>query len=98
MVYLLYRSMRCRFHPAKSKTVLTKHGISLHQAAEIFDQVYIVDQKSDDPLQYRAIGWSRGDLYSVIYEVRSDSLGEYFHLITAWKSTAMEQQLYAENT
>ena len=90
--------MRCRFHPAKNKTVLARHGISLDQAAEIFDQVHIVDQKSDDPLQYRAIGWSRGDLYSVIFELRNDHLGEYFHLITAWKSTAMEQQLYAENT
>ncbi len=90
--------MRCRFHPAKSKTVLARHGISLDQAAEIFDQVYIVDQKNDDPLQYRAIGWSRGDLYSVIFELRNDALGEYFHLITAWKSTTMEQQLYAENT
>ena len=77
---------------------MARHGISLDQAAEIFDQVYIVDQKNDDPLQYRAIGWSRGDLYSVIFELRNDALGEYFHLITAWKSTTMEQQLYAENT
>jgi len=41
-------------------------------------QNYIVDQRSDHPLQYRAIGWSRGDLYSVIFELRSDALGEYF--------------------
>jgi len=41
-------------------------------------QNYIVDQRSDHPLQYRAIGWSRGDLYSVIFELRSNALGEYF--------------------
>ena len=57
---------------------MARQGISLDQAAEIFDQVYIVDQKNDGPLQYRAIGWSRGDLYSVIFELRSDALGEYF--------------------
>ena len=52
---------------------MARQGISLDQAAEIFDQVYSVDQKSA-------------------------ALGEYFHLIMAWKSTTMEQQLYAENT
>ena len=31
------------------------------QAREIFDQAYIVDAKSDEPEQFRAIGWSRVD-------------------------------------
>jgi len=77
--------------------VRRKHGVSLEEAQEIFDQTYVVDQKSDAPAQFRAIGWCRGRLCSVIFEVRQDSVGEYYHLITAWKSTAQEEQSYAEN-
>jgi uncharacterized DUF497 family protein len=41
--------MRCKFDQEKSRSVKRKHGISLEQAEEIFDQVYLVDQKSDVP-------------------------------------------------
>ena len=37
---------------------------------EIFDQAYLVDQKNDDPEQFRAIGWCCGRLCSVIFETR----------------------------
>ena len=43
------------------------------------------------------IGWCRGRLCSVIFEVRHDSEGEYYHLVTAWKATSREEQSYAEN-
>jgi hypothetical protein len=49
----------------------------LVEAQEIFDQVYLVDQRSDDPEQFRAIGWCRGRLCSVIFEIRHDAEGEY---------------------
>jgi uncharacterized DUF497 family protein len=89
--------MRFDFDPEKSGEVRRKHGVSLKEAREIFDQVYIVDQKRDDPEQFRAIGWSRGRLCSVIFEIRHDSEGEYHHLVTAWKATKQEEQSYAEN-
>lgn len=89
--------MRCEFDVAKSREVKRKHGISLKEAQEVFDQVYIVDQKNDNPEQFRAIGWCRGGLCSVIFEIRQDSEGEYYHLITAWKATQQEEQSYAEN-
>lgn len=89
--------MRFRFDIAKSRLVREKHGISLQEAKEIFDQAYLVDRKNDDPEQFRAIGWCRERLYSVIFEVRNDEEGEYYHLITAWKSTKEEEQSYAEN-
>ena len=47
-------------------------------------------------MQYRAIGWVNEQLYSLIYEVREDAVGEYFHLVTLWKSTREEQRLYEE--
>jgi uncharacterized DUF497 family protein len=49
--------MRFEFDRDKSWEVKRKHGVSLREAEEIFDQAYLVDQKSDDPEQFRAIGW-----------------------------------------
>lgn len=89
--------MRFAFDQQKSESVKRKHDVSLEEAREIFDQAYLLDQKSDDPEQFRAIGWCGGRLCSVIFEVRHDSKGQYYHLITAWKATKEEEQSYAEN-
>jgi uncharacterized DUF497 family protein len=89
--------MRCAFDRDKSREVKRKHGVSLIEAQEIFDQVYLLDQRSDQPEQFRAIGWCRGRLCSVIFEIRHDSEGEYYHLVTAWKATQEEEQSYAQN-
>jgi hypothetical protein len=58
---------------------------------------YYLDQRSDMPEQYRAIGWVGPNLYSLIFEMREDSEGEFYHLVTLWKSTREEQELYAED-
>jgi hypothetical protein len=31
------------------------------------------------------------------FEIRRDSEGDYYHLITAWKATKEEEQSYVEN-
>ena len=49
------------------------------------------------PEQYRAIGWVGKRLYTVIFEIREDKEGEYYHLVTLWKATRQEKQLYEEN-
>jgi uncharacterized DUF497 family protein len=89
--------MRVAFDRVKNRAVKRQHGVSLEEAREIFDQAYIVDRKRDDPEQFRAIGWSSGRLCSVIFEARHDAEGEYYWLITAWKATREEENLYAEN-
>jgi uncharacterized DUF497 family protein len=89
--------MRFEFDSSKSRAVKRKHGVGLKEAQDIFDQAYLVDQKNDDPRQYRAIGWCRGRLCSVIFEIRRDAGGEYYHLVTAWKATREEELNYAEN-
>jgi len=89
--------VRFQFDRAKSRSVKAKHGVGLKEAQEIFDQAYIVDQRNDDPEQFRAIGWCCGRLCSVIFEIRHDALGEYYRLITAWKATLEEERSYAEN-
>ena len=89
--------MRFEFDSSKSQVVKQRHGVSLKEAQEIFDQAHLIDQKSDDPEQFRAIGWCLGRLCSVIFEVRHDWEGEYYHLVTAWKATREEEESYAEN-
>ena len=88
--------MRFQFDPVKNREVLRKHGVSLEDAREIFDQAHLVDRKRDDPEQFRAIGWAGGRLCSVIFEIRRDAEGEVYRLITAWKATPQEEEVYAE--
>ena len=49
------------------------------------------------PEQYRSIGWW-AKLYALIFEVREDKEGENYHLVTLWKATKQEQQLYEEHS
>ena len=92
--------MRFHFDPRKSRRLRANpsRGIGFEEAQEIFTQPYYLDQRSDVPEQYRAIGWVGDRLYSVIFEVREDRDGEYFHLVTLWKATRQEQKLYEENS
>lgn len=47
-----------------------RRGIGFEEAQEIFAHPYYLDQRSDLPQQYRAIGWVGSRLYTVIFEVR----------------------------
>ena len=91
--------MRFKFNKKKSVALRKnpKRGIGFEEAAEIFRHPYYLDQRSEVPEQYRAIGWVSNRLYSVILEMRSDKDGEYYHLVTLWQSTREEQRLYEEN-
>ncbi len=89
--------MRFESDREKSREVKRRHGVSFREAQEILDQVFPVDQKNDDPEQFRAIGWRRGSLCSVIFEIGHDYEGECYHLVTARKATRQEEQSYAEN-
>jgi uncharacterized DUF497 family protein len=85
----LRKSERLRANP--------KRGIGFEEAREIFFRPYYLDRRSDWPEQYRAIGWAGEKLYSVIFEVREDDEGEYYHLVTLWKATRQEQRLYEDH-
>ncbi|MBZ5497944.1 MAG: hypothetical protein LAP85_16190 [Acidobacteriia bacterium] len=91
--------MRFRFSRAKSDALRRnpKRAIGFEEAQEIFTHPYYQDQRNDDPEQYRAIGWAKGRLISLIFEIREDGLGEYYHLITLWRATLQERKLYEEN-
>ena len=92
--------MRFHFDPRKSYQLRKnpKRGIGFEEVQEIFTRTYYLDQRSDLPEQFRAIGWVGYTLYSLIFEVREDEEGEYYHLVTLWRATHEEQRLYEEHT
>ena len=92
--------MRFRFDARKSKALRAnpKRGIGFEEAREIFSHPYYMDQRVDSPEQYRAIGWVGARMYSVIFEVREDAAGEYLHLVTLWRATREERNLYEESS
>jgi hypothetical protein len=91
--------MRFKYNRAKSERLKKdlRRKIGFEEVKEIWTHYYYVDVRSDDPEQFRVIGWVKGKLYTVIYEVREDMAGEYYHLVTLWKSTKLEEQLYEQH-
>ncbi len=59
---------------------------------------HYVDVRSDNLEQFRVIGWVKDKLFTVIYEAREDMAGEYYQLVTLWKSTKQEEELYEKNS
>jgi uncharacterized DUF497 family protein len=92
--------MRFHFDQRKSRRLRAnpRRGIGFEEAQEIFSQPFYLDQRLEIPEQQRAIGWVADRLYTLIFEVREDADGEYHHLVTLWKATKQEQQLYEEHS
>ena len=92
--------MRFSFDSRKSRRLRAnpRRGIGFEEARELFSQPYWLDQRSDVPEQFLAVGWVGDRLYSVIFEVREDEEGEILHLVTLWRSTKEEIRLYEENS
>ncbi len=92
--------MRFKFDKTKSERLRQnpKRKIGFEEAQEIWQYPHYEDSRSDDPEQLRAIGWVKGKLYSVIFEVREDEEGEYYHLATLWKATKQEEKLYEKHS
>ena len=90
--------MRFQFDSRKSKRLRAnpRRRIGFEEVIEVFSHPYYLDQRSDLPEQYRAVGWVGERLFTVIFEMRQDTEGEYVHLVTLWKATSEEQQLYEE--
>jgi len=88
--------MRFHFDARKSRSLRRnpRRGVGFEEVQEVFYHPYYLDQRVDLPLQHRAIGWVGIRLYTVIFEVREDAEGEFYHLVTLWKSTREERSLY----
>jgi len=90
--------VRCKFDKEKSEQLRKnpERKIGFEEAQEIWNYPYYEDQLVDNPEQYRAVGWVKGRLCSVIFEIREDEEGKYYHFVTLWKSTSQEEKLYEE--
>jgi uncharacterized DUF497 family protein len=86
----LRKSERLRANPNRR--------VGFEEAQGIFSHSYYQDQRSDVPEQYRAIGWIGQELTTLIFEVREDVEGEFYHLVTLWKCTKEERKAYEEHT
>jgi uncharacterized DUF497 family protein len=88
--------MRFKFDKHKSENLRRNRarGIGFEEVRKLWESPYYLDQRSEAPEQWRAIGWVEDRLYTVIYEERMDQDGEYLHLVTLWKSTREERNLY----
>ena len=88
--------MRFKFDIKKNEKLKRdkRRRIDFNEVQEVWSHYHYIDCRLDDPNQYRAIGWAKGVIYSVIFEIREDSEGEYCHLVTLWKSTKQEIKLY----
>lgn len=58
--------MRFRFSRAKSESLRRnpRRGIGFEEGQEIFHGRHYVDQRTDDPEQYRAIGWLKDRMFT----------------------------------
>ena len=88
--------MRIRWDEKKRQRVLKQRQIDFAVLDDLLYLPYLEDQRSDDPEQYRIIGFTKGKLLTFIVEYREDALGEFVWVVTAWNSTAAEKHAYAQ--
>ena len=90
--------MKIRWDENKRQYVLAKRGIDFAQLDELLYLPYVEDQRSEEPEQYRIIGFAAARLTTYIIEYRQDDVGEYIWVVTAWNSTTQEQRDYEQET
>lgn len=88
--------MRFDWDNHKSQLLQQNRGYSLEEISVVLAGDYVEQVKRDDPEQFIAIGYLGNTLLSVIYEIRYDEEGEYVWLVTYWKSTKREQEIYEQ--
>lgn len=88
--------MKFDWDDSKSELLKRVRGLSLEECAAMFLVGHVTDRKTDVPEQYFAIGFVQGQLITLIYEYRQNEDEEIIWLITYWKATKREAQLYEQ--
>ncbi|NET01416.1 MAG: hypothetical protein F6K62_26375 [Sphaerospermopsis sp. SIO1G2] len=88
--------MRFDWNDQKSQLLKSQRGYYFDEIINLFAGDYVERVKNDDPQQFIAIGYAGYSLLSVIYKVRYDEEGEYIWLVTYWKSTKREREIYEQ--
>ncbi len=91
-------NIRLDWDERKSRLLKRRRGFAFDEVARVFEGVTVELVKKDDPLQFAAIGLIEIHMVTVIYEERRDEEGAYLWLITYWKSTAREREIYEQET
>ncbi len=83
--------MEFEFDRAKSQANREKHGVSLEEAAQIWQEAYLeVEARTIDEPRWMVVGRIRGRVYACIYTRR----GESIRLISCRRAREQEAQLY----
>ncbi len=90
--------MRIQWDEKKRQHVLANRGIDFAILDELLYLPYIQDQRSEEPEQYRIVGFAGGHLVTFIIEYRQYGVEEYIWVVTAWHSTTQEQRDYEKET
>ena len=80
------------------KSDARRGNIGFEEISTLFTLPYYETQRNDDPLQFLAIGWVQGKLYSLVFEMREDDEGSYHHFVTFWPATKYERTLYEKES
>jgi uncharacterized DUF497 family protein len=75
--------VRIRWDEKKRQRVLKRRRVDFAALDDLFCLPYLEDQRSDDPEQYRIIGFVRGKVATFIVEYREDAIGEFVWVVTA---------------
>ena len=91
--------MRFKWDKNKNKALIndSRRSLSFERVQRLFDLPYFLDQKNDDPEQFRAIGFVDGNMITLIFELREDDAGGFYHFVTYWPSTKAERKLYEKS-
>jgi uncharacterized DUF497 family protein len=88
--------MRVQWDEAKRQLVLDERDIDFAQLRDVLYEAYLEDRRSEQPEQYRIIGFAKGQLITFIVEYRMDGVGEFIWVVTAWRSTKQERRSYGQ--
>jgi uncharacterized DUF497 family protein len=88
--------VRFAWDEKKGNTLKRERGYGFDEVVELFQKPYHLSRKQDDPEQWRAIGWVKENLVSLIYEEREEGDGAFYWLVTYWTATKTERKLYRE--
>ncbi len=86
--------MKFEFDPEKSRANKHKHGVTLSQATQIWEEAYLdIAARTVGEPRFMAIGKIRGQVYACIYTIR----GESIRLISCRRAGEKEAQLYYDH-
>ena len=87
--------MEFEYDPPKSEANRKKHGISLEDAAQLWEVTGVeIQARTEDELRFLRIGKIEGKFYSCIFTTRKAGA---IRLISARRSRAEEENIYKEN-